>query len=336
MKNTTFWAPAGLVIAFAVAANAQEGEPIEWTLSYLSLNGTIYQEAAQEIPDRIKAATNGKLVITSTSSLVAGNRLLEGVRDGIVQMSMPLPAYYTGTQPLFTVPSLPGISESYDDMKALTASPYGAEVQQLFVDDYNSTELMQTAFCPQTVFSTEPMTTLEEWGGLKIRVNNRGTALIGAELGATTVSLSAGEVLPALERGVIDAVITDSCWAYGAGFDAVITHAANWKLGSVLPAPVLVNNDAWAALSPELQQILTTEFAVIEQDFEARWRERAEALPTMWRDKGVEFTEITPEQNAEVYEGRFETPVLGAWREDMARVGLDAESTLAIARDATK
>lgn len=338
MKNIKHGGLAGSLLALvaAGAAHAQDAEPIEWTLSYLSLNGTIYQEAAQEIPERIKAATDGKLVITPTSSLVAGNRLLEGVRDGIVQMSMPLPAYYTGTQPLFTVPSLPGISESYDDLEALMESSYGEKTRQLFVDDYNSTELMHTAFCPQIVFSTEPMTTLDEWGGLKIRVNNRGTALIGAELGATTVSLSAGEVLPALERGVIDAVVTDSCWAYGAGFDAVITHAANWKLGSVLPAPVLVNNDAWAALSPELQKILATEFAAIEEEFETRWRERAEALPAMWREKGVDFTEITPEQNAEVYEDRFATPVLDAWREDMDRVGLDAEATLAVAREAVE
>lgn len=89
-------------------AHAEDAKPIEWTLAYLNLNGTIYQEAAQEIPERIKKATNGKLLITSNSSLVAGNRLLEGVRDGIVQISMPVVAYYTGTQPLLTIPSLPG------------------------------------------------------------------------------------------------------------------------------------------------------------------------------------------------------------------------------------
>lgn len=317
-------------------AHAEDAKPIEWTLAYLNLNGTIYQEAAQEIPERIKKATNGKLLITSNSSLVAGNRLLEGVRDGIVQISMPVVAYYTGTQPLLTIPSLPGISESFDDLKALSASPYGKSVLELFSTAYKSTQLMQTAFCPQTMFSTKPMTKLDEWNGLKIRVNNRGMALIGAELGATTVSLSAGEVLPALERGVIDAVVTDSCWAYGAGFNAVIKHAANWKLGSVLPAPVLVNTDAWNSLPQDLRDTVAAEFKVIEAEFEARWRKRADDLPTMWREKGVDFTEITPEQNAQVYEERFEKPVLDAWRADMARLNLDPDATLAIARDAVK
>lgn len=338
MKKTIILGSTALLAAWSSlgAAGAEDAKPIEWTLAYLGLNGTIYQEAALEIPERIKKATNGRLVITSNSSLVAGNRLLEGVRDGIVQISMPVVAYYTGTQPLLTVPSLPGISESFDDLKALSASPYGKEVLQLFATEYKATQLMQTAFCPQTMFSTKPMTNLEEWHGLKIRVNNRGMALIGAELGATTVSLSAGEVLPALERGVIDAVVTDSCWAYGAGFDAVIKHAANWKLGSVLPAPVLVNTDAWNGLTSELRDIVAAQFKAIEAEFETRWRKRAEDLPAMWRAKGVDFTDITPEQNAQIYEERFEKPVLDAWRTDMARVNLNAESTLAIARAATK
>ncbi len=337
MRKFGILGATALVLSLGGATIASAGDdPIKWTLSYLTLNGTIYQEAALEIPERIAKATDGKLQITANSSLVAGNRLLEGVRDGIVQVSMPLPAYYTGSQPLLTIPSLPGISENYDNLKALSASPYGQQVRDLYSNSYNATEMMHTAFCPQTVFSTKPMATLEQWNGLKIRVNNRGTALIGAELGATTVSLSAGEVLPALERGVIDGVITDSCWAHGAGFQSVIKHAANWKLGSVLPAPVLVNKDAWAALPQDVKDKAAAEFKAIEQEFEVRWRKRADELPAMWKAAGVEFAEITPEQNKLIYAERFEKPVLDAWREDMKRVNLDAEAVLATARAAVK
>ena len=121
---------------------------------------------------------------------------------------MPLTGYYTGTQPMFTVPSLPGYSESYDDLLACAERDYGDQLRAIYTEDYNATEILETAFCPQTLFSTKPITTLEEWGR-KLRVNNRGTGLIGDALGAITVSLSAAEVLPALERGVIDGVITD-------------------------------------------------------------------------------------------------------------------------------
>lgn len=325
-----------LATSVAALSTTLQAETTEWTLAYLAVKGTIYEEVALSIPDRIAAATDGQLIITANSSLVNGNRLLEGVRDGLVEMTLPLTGYYTGSQPLFIVASLPGMSESYDDMKALMASEYGEQVRAVYTETYNSTELMETAFCPQTLFSTKPITTVEAWEGRKLRVNNRGTGLVGAELGAITVSLSAGEVLPALERGVIEGVITDSCWAYGAGFGTVISHAANWRLGSVLPSPVLVNNDAWAALPDDVREAVAAEFEQIEADFEARWRERASEMPGLWRAAGVDFAEIPEDEMARVYADDIQAPVLAAWRADMERVGLDADAVLATAKQAVE
>ncbi|WBU57396.1 TRAP transporter substrate-binding protein DctP [Paracoccus sediminicola] len=325
---------AGLLGSTAFGAAQAQDQSYEWTLAYLSVKGTIYEEVALAIPDRIAEATDGQVQITATSSLVAGDRLLESVRDGLVQLSMPLTGYYTGTQPMFTVPSLPGYSESYDDLLALSQSDYGDQLRAIYTEDYNATEILETAFCPQTLFSTKPITTLEEWEGRKLRVNNRGTGLIGDALGAITVSLSAAEVLPALERGVIDGVITDTCWAYGAGFGSVITHAADWQLGKVVPSPVLVNNDAWGELPEELRAKISDEFDRIEADFAQRWRERTEELPELWAEAGVEYTVVSDEENARFNAEELQSKVIEAWREDMQRAGLDADSVLATARAA--
>lgn len=319
------------LVVLSAAANAAT---TQWTLAYLAVKGTIYEEVALAIPDRIAAATDGQVKITANSSLVAGNRLLEGVRDGLVEIAMPLSGYYSGSQPLFTIPSLPGFSESFEDLAALGASKYGADVEAVYRDAYHSTQLMQMAFCPQVLFSTKPIATLADWAGKKLRVNNRGTGLVAAELGATPVSLSAGEVLPALERGVIDGVITDSCWAYGAGFGTVVSHAADWPMGSVVPFPVLVNDDAWAKLGDDLRTRVAAEFKRIEADFARRWRERAAEMPQLWRAAGIAYTEVPQAEMAKVYSDAVQAPVLEAWRADMKRAGLDADAALATARAA--
>lgn len=321
------------LLAFATSGRA---ETVNWTLAYLPVKGTIYEELALDIPGRLEAATGGRLVVTANASLVAGNRLLEGVRDGLVEMSLPLMGYYSGSQPLFTVPSLPGISESYEDLQALSASAYGTQVRALLHDSYNATQMMETAFCPQTLFSVKPIATVEQWADRKLRVNNRGTGLVGTELGAVPVSLSAGEVLPALERGVIEGVITDSCWAYGAGFQSVVTHAANWRLGSVLPAPVLINNDALASLPADLRDSLVAEFKAIESDFARRWKQRAAEMPALWQKAGVAFHNIPESEMTRVYAPDVMAPVLDAWRQDMTRAGLDAAAVEKVARDAVK
>lgn len=323
-------------LATLLLAGPAQAQTTEWTLGYVALKGTIYAELAEAIPARIEAATGGKLKITANSSLVPGNRLLEGVRDGLIQMTVPIPAYYTGTEPLFTIHSLPGISESYDDLKALAASDIGAQITGVYAETYGATQLMETAFCPQTLFSTAPMTTLEEWKDKKLRVNNRGIGIMGAELGATTVQLSAGEVLPALERGVIEAVMTDSCWAYGAGFGSVVTHAADWKLGSVLPAPVLVNTAAWQGLPDDVRAAAKAEFAKLQGEFETRWRDQTAQLPELWQKSGIDFAHISDEETARAYDPAIQTPVLEVWRADMTRVGLDADAVLDQARQAVE
>lgn len=331
MKHSITIAFAAGIVALSDPTRAQT---TEWTLAYLPVKGTIYEEVALAIPERIEKATGGRLKITANSSLMKGDRFLEGVREGLVAMTLPLPGYYSGTQPLFTVPSLPGISESYDDLTALMASDYGDKVRAIYHDTYNATQLMGTAFCPQTLFSTKPIKTVQDWSDKKLRVNNRGTGLVAAELGAISVSLSAGEVLPALERGVIDGVITDSCWAYGAGFSTVISNAADWPMGSVVPTPVLVNNDAWAALPADLRETVASEFRKIEADFENRWRERVAEMPALWREAGVDYINVPDAEMAKVYSEEVQAPVLAAWRDDMARAGLDADAVLSSAKAA--
>lgn len=319
-----------------MASGAANAETYEWTLAYMGVSGMIYTEVAEAIPERIAKATDGQVIITANSSLVKPNRLLEGVRDGLVDMSLIVTAYYTGTQPLFSVPALPGEVETLDNLRAIDASDYGAQLRGIYDTDYNSIELMETAFCPQTLFSTKPIRTVEEWKGRKLRVNNRATGLIGDQLGATTISLSAGEIIPALERGVIEGVVTDSCWAYNSGIQTVVKYASDWQLGSVMPAPLLVNKASWEELPPDLQEKVRAEFAKIQADYDVIWRERAAAMPGLLQQNGVEFTEIPDSERAKVYSEKVMTPVLDAWREEMKSVDYDADAVLETVRKVTK
>ncbi|MEX3008625.1 TRAP transporter substrate-binding protein DctP [Hoeflea sp. TYP-13] len=326
---------AALGISLGVSGTAFAADH-NWTLAYLPVKGTIYYDIAVAIPDRIKEATDGRLEITANGSLVKGNRLLEGVRDGLVEMSVPLTGYYTGTQPLFTVSALPGISESLSDFQKLYSSPYGDMLRELYADTYNSKELMSGAFCPQTLFSTKPIQSKQEWEGKRLRVNNRGTGLVGDKLGALTVSLSAGEVLPALERGVIDGVMTDTCWAHGAGFYTVVEHASDWRLGSVVGFPVLVNRDAWSELPEDLRVVVEAEFREIEADFFRRWEELVAQMPSRWEAEGVEYHRVSDEEMTKVYDPEILKPVFENWYADARNAGLDPEHIEQVARDAVK
>ncbi len=320
----------GLVLIGA----AQAAPEYKWTMSYLPVTGTTYYDAALALPQRISKATNGRLEITANGSLIPGNRLLEAVRDGEVQMSMPLTGYYTASQPMFTLAALPGISESFEDMEKVLGSRYGEAVNEILSQDYKSTTLLTSAFCPQTMFSTRPVATLEDWKGLRIRVNNAGTGALANVLGARPTALAANEVLPALQRGVIEAVLTDSCWAYGAGFHTAVKHASDWKLGSVVPWMVLVNHDAWAKLPKDLQEVVKGEMQKVQEELRAEWKAKVAAMPGQWRARNVDFHHVSDEETRKVYDPKYVTTVFETWYKQAEAKGIDPRKWEQIARDA--
>jgi TRAP-type C4-dicarboxylate transport system substrate-binding protein len=179
------------------------------------------------------------------------------------------------------------------------------------------------------LFSTVPITTIEEWNGRKLRVNNRGTGLIAGQLGASAISLSAAEIVPALEQGVIEGVVTDTCWAMGAGLNSVIGHASEWTLGTVAPSPVLINKDALDELPAELRATVIAAFDDLAAEFETRWRERNDDVKKKWQEAGVAYHIVTEAENARLLDERVTAPAIEAWRADMERVGQDADAVLA-------
>lgn len=316
-------AAAGAVGLLMSALTAHAAPEVKWTLAYLPVPGSTYYEIALQVPQRIAKATQGRMEITANGSLIAGNRMLEAVRDGEVQLSMPLLGYYSASQPLFALVTLPGISESLESMNRLMAGEYGAAVAATLAKDYMAQPVFTGAFCPQTLFSTVPILTTDDWKGKRIRVNNAGTALIANELGAKPTSLAAGEVLPGLQRGVIDGVITDSCWAYQAGFHTAVKYAADWQLGSVTPFQIVVSQGAWAQLPKDLQAQVAGEFKAMEKELNAHWKVKAAEMPKLWRDKGVDFHSVDATQKKRAQSDQYAKPAFETWYKAAQAKGID-------------
>jgi TRAP-type mannitol/chloroaromatic compound transport system substrate-binding protein len=80
------------------------------------------------------------------------------------------------------------------------------------------------------------------------------------EMGATVVTLPGAEVLPALERGVIDATewgVMNEDW--DVGLQDVVDYAVLTAFRQAHPTfDVGVNKDSWEALPADLQQLIKT------------------------------------------------------------------------------
>jgi TRAP-type mannitol/chloroaromatic compound transport system substrate-binding protein len=110
---------------------------------------------------------------------------------------------------------------------------------------------------PEEVWSKKPIKTLADIKGLKIRAAGLSMDL-WEKLGASVVLLPAGEVLPSLQRGMIDATeILDPSYDYTLGLHEV----CKYRFGPPLHMSnnifqLLIKPKSWEALPDDLKSIV--------------------------------------------------------------------------------
>jgi TRAP-type C4-dicarboxylate transport system substrate-binding protein len=115
----------------------------------------------------------------------------------------------------------------------------------------------------QWFFGNQPLVTLENFQGLKIRSHSAAMSDFIKGMGSESVFLGPAEIYPALERGLVDAVAT-----------ALLLAAPNrlFEVADFMAGPVIafgytnnvVNKDVWDEIPADLQQIITEEGAKAE------------------------------------------------------------------------
>ena len=98
----------------------------------------------------------------------------------------------------------------------------------------------------------------------KIRVHSASLGDYVEGAGGTSVTMSFGEVLPALQKGVVDCAITDAMSAYRGKWHEVIKYVVPSKLAYSVSFTA-VSTRLWAKLDPETRQVMMDTFAKMEE-----------------------------------------------------------------------
>jgi len=108
-------------------------------------------------------------------------------------------------------------------------------------------------------WSNKPLQKLDDFSGLTFRISGYWAEVFKA-MGANVVTLPGAEVLPALERGVIDATewgVMNEDW--DVGLQDVVDYAVLTAFRQAHPTfDLAVNQESWDALPADLQQLTRT------------------------------------------------------------------------------
>jgi TRAP-type mannitol/chloroaromatic compound transport system substrate-binding protein len=216
--------------------------------------------AAQALADDITVMSDGRLTIKlfAAGEMVPAFEAFDAVREGTADCSHDAAYYWVAKNksiPFFcAVPGGLSVREHnawilYGGGQALWDELYAPFGVRGFLSGNTGTQMGG--------WYQKEINSLEDFSGLKIRIPGLAAEVLN-RLGATTVNMPGGEIMPALQSGVIDAAEWVGPWVdLTMGFYKVAKYyyGPGFHEGSTANE-LLINETRWQALSSDLQTIV--------------------------------------------------------------------------------
>jgi len=201
-------AAAGATLA-APAVLAQAPLVIKMQTSWGAAN--IWDEFAKDYSTRVEAMSGGRLKVDvlPAGAVVAAFQVLDAVNDGVLDAAHSVPVYWYGknkaaslfgTGPVFGGSATTMLSWFYEGGGQALYNELTQDIMGLDVIGYMGFPMFAQPF---GWFKGE-VNTAEDLNGFKYRTVGLAADLM-AKLGMSVAQLPGGEIVPAMERGVIDA-----------------------------------------------------------------------------------------------------------------------------------
>jgi TRAP-type transport system periplasmic protein len=224
-----------------------------------------------EVPfwkETIPAKSNGRITadVTPIDQLgVDDKSVLRLLRLGVFEFASWDVSKMAGDDARFEGPDLAGVALDLDTARKV-ANAYRPVLERLMQEKWNTKLLAIGSAPPQVFWCRTAITGLSDLKGKKIRVFNKTMVDFLVGIGAEPVSMSFGEVLTALQNGVVDCAVTGTLVGNTGGWTEVTTHLFPMYMGWSLNVHG-ANLGVWNRLDSALQKFLVGEFATFEDKF---------------------------------------------------------------------
>ena len=254
MNQTTRCVALALSLSLAASPAAAA---VEWNVSLWGKRRA-FTEHVEKLAELVAAKTGDEFVLNISYGGLSKNREnLDGISIGAFEMAQFCAGYHRDKNPTITVLELPflGVSTLEQEL-AVSKAIYAHPAAQKDLARWNAKLLMPSPM-PQynIVGKGAPRASLADFEGMRVRATGGLGKAFGA-VGAAPTSMTASEVYQALDSGVIDT----AAFAQHAHLSFRTIDLASWWTENLNPGtvncPVVVNIDAYRALSPAHKQAL--------------------------------------------------------------------------------
>lgn len=253
----------GLAVLLAIALTvgpATAAEKVRWKgQSCFGIGSPLGQHTIVLWKKYVEEMSGGRMELTlhDAGEIVPPSKVYDAVKDGLLDFGLNTPGYQKGKYPagdlFYTLPG--GIFEVNDLLLWLYAGGGKELEQEMYGDELIVFPLGLTP--PEQIWSKKEIKTLEDIKGLKIRAAGLSMDM-WEKMGASVVLLTGGEVLPALQRGMIDATeFLEPSYDYTMGLHEV----CKYRFGPPIHMTnnifqLIIKTKSWKALPDDLKAIV--------------------------------------------------------------------------------
>lgn len=252
--------------AAAVGDSMATMEPIVLTYTdILPQNGPAglsFRAFADEVEER----SGGKITFEEyySATLMPGDETLSGVASGVADMGLVFTSYYPSELPIANW--LNGFAGTYStefptgmlqNAGTLHNMALGTDELVQEFEDLNLRVLWaEDQIGRFTLQCAEPVTTLAEAQGMRVRVGGQVWAREAEALGMVPVSMPISEMYEGIQRGVVDCIINYPPTAIDLGLWEVAPHYMPARFSGMNGNRMTINLDVWNELPLDAQQLV--------------------------------------------------------------------------------
>ena len=261
-----------------------------------------------------------KINFRAGGTLMPGYEVFDATQAGSIQAAGDWPGYWAGRSSAFSP-------------LATTTSLFNAVDYLNWIQQWGGFELYQEVYgkfgivyLPYGITNNEsgfrggtPIENLADLKGKRLRLSGRDQGRVLEQLGGSQVTLAAGEIYQALERGVIDgAELSLPGIDYNLGLSEVTDYwlTPGWHQSASVFG-VMINKEAWDALSEETQKKLRIA-ADATMAWSITWSEREATEGTnKFIEDGTIINQLPEEDMAKIQDITNQVIIQGACEDPM-------------------
>ena len=263
-------AAAAVIMGCAFAASAADIKPVQLKVVGTWGNLTNWQNLESPLWSKDVPAGSGGAITAQALPLtelgLKGFEIMRLLKLGVFDVAHALPIYIAEDSVLEGI-DLAGVARNYESARQI-AEAYRPILDAALKKTYNAKILNLYPWPSQVFFCRTPIKGIEDLKGKKIRVQGASQGDFVEAIGGTPVTIGFAEVVPSMEKGVVDCGITGTMPSYKAKWYEIATHEYLLPVGYTITFTA-INQNSWNKLDAKGQEA----FLKTMKEFEDRaWK----------------------------------------------------------------